>query len=300
MGLAVDNNKQYEKPSIPATIGGVLAGTFVKNISAVPQNFISPKLFDKMGKLSSNLSSDEFKQVEDSIAQALKKTGLDKKGVGIIKATAENSEEIAKIMVKECEANKLAKHLPKFIKDMVSTMYVSQASSGINAFYTFASKKIVLPEKNLILSAFHEAGHAMNANLSTFGKSLQSMRGLMALATPIALIALFKTKKAEGEKPKNKLDKATDFIKNNAGKLTFLCFTPMLLEEGLASIKGGKLAKELLNPELAKRVSKTNKLGFATYAATAALTSLGIYLGTKVKDAIAHKKAKESNSTKAS
>ena len=75
------------------------------------------------------------------------------------------------------------------------------------------------------------------------------------LALPIALIALLKTKKAEGEQPTGVVDKATDFIKNNAGKLTFATFIPTLIEEAMASIKGNKMAKELLNPQMAKKIA---------------------------------------------
>lgn len=135
----------------------------------------------------------------------------------------------------------------------------------------------------------------MNANLSKFGKILQKCRPMALLAIPVSLIALWKTKKAPGEEPKNGLDKTTTFIKNNAGKLTFLAFLPTLLEEGLASVKGNKLAKKLLNPELAKKVAKTNALGFSSYALLATLSGLGVYLGTKVKDAIASKKLVEQN-----
>ncbi|MDD3436331.1 MAG: hypothetical protein PHC64_04165, partial [Candidatus Gastranaerophilales bacterium] len=97
----------------------------------------------------------------------------------------------------------------------------------------------------------------------------------------------WKTKKAPNQEPKSTTDKTTTFIKENAGKLTFATFIPMLLEEGLASIKGNNFAKKVLSLELAKKVSKTNALGFLTYLGLTTLLSLGIYLGTKVKDAIA-------------
>lgn len=134
----------------------------------------------------------------------------------------------------------------------------------------------------------------MNANLSKIGKILQKNRALAMLSLPIALIALLKTKKAPNEEPKNKLDKITTFIKNNAGKLTFATFLPTIAEEGLATIKGNKLAKQLLDPELAKKVAKTNALGLSSYILLATLSAIGIHLGVKVKDAIAKPKiAKE-------
>lgn len=189
--------------------------------------------------------------------------------------------------------NFLIKHLPENFKKIVSNIMDGMVSSGSNALYTFKSKAIIMPEKDMVLAAFHEMGHAANSNLSKFGKLLQKCRPLMLLAGPIALIALFKSKKAPDEKPEGAVDKTTTFIKNNAGKLTFLSFIPMLLEEGMASIKGLKFAEKALSPELIKKVAKTNKLGFITYMGLALASSLGVYLGVKVKDAIAKPKPVE-------
>ena len=278
--------QQYKKPGAGAVIGGVLAGSTVNSLTSLSGQFVKSGIMNKTGKLNNLITADEFSQVEKAVSDTIKKSGLEAKGVGIIKATAENADEISRIMSKELDKTFL-KHLPKQVKEVVGSIYSSQVTSGENAFYSSTSKKIIMPEKKLGLALFHETGHAMNANLSKFGKILQKCRPMAMLMLPIAAIALYKTKKAPGEEPKNNLDKATTFIRNNAGKLTFAAFLPTLLEEGLASLKGNKVAKQLLSPELAKKVAKTNALGFSTYLLTAVLSSLGIYLGTKVKDAIA-------------
>ena len=156
-----------------------------------------------------------------------------------------------------------------------------------------ATKNIVMPEKGMELLSFHESGHAMNANLSKAGKFLQKCRPIGLLVYPIAMIALLKNKKAPEEEPKNVLDKATTFVKDNAGKLSFAAYLPLLIEEGLASAKGQKYAKKFLSPDLAKKVLKNNVLGFSTYFIVATLTALGTCLGTKVRDTVV------SNSSKA-
>ena len=106
------------------------------------------------------------------------------------------------------------------------------------------------------------------------------------------MIAILKTKKAEGEKPTSTLDKITTFVKDNAGKLTFASFLPLLFEEGLASIRAQKMAQSVFGKgsALASKVAKTNALGFASYVGLASLASLGIFLGAKVKDCIASRK----------
>ncbi len=288
------DNQQYKKPGVGACVGGVLVGSAVSTAVQYPAQVISPNLMKKMAKLSNDLTADEFTSIKDAFSKVVKNSGLSDKGVEIIRATAENSKEINEIMAKELENGFTSKIMPKSFKEFMGKTYSSMVKNGENAFYAFKSKKIVLPEgKQLALASFHEAGHAVNHTISKIGKILQKSRPLQKLAIPIALIALWKTKKAPGEEPKNGVDKATTFVKNNAGKLTFAAFLPTLLEEGLASFRGNKFAKQLLTPDLAKKVAKTNAFGFATYLAMAALSSLGIAAAVKVKDSIAKPKPVE-------
>ena len=60
--------------------------------------------------------------------------------------------------------------------------------------------------------------------------------------------------------------------------LTFATFLPIIIEEGVATLKGNKYAKRFLSPELAKKISHS---------------STGAYLGTKVKDSIASRKTSQ-------
>lgn len=283
------NNQEntYKNPGFGTILGGVAAGSVVNALVAAPAQLVAPKLMEKMADISRNLTDDEFKTVEKAITETIETSGLAKKGVGIIKATAENADEISKIMAKEMDSSSIMKVFPKNVKEIIGNVLHSMVQEGKNALYTFKSKKIIMPEKELSLALFHEAGHAANHNLSAIGRALQKCRKLSLLGMPIAMIAFWKTKKAPNQEPTTVTDKTTTFIKENAGKLTFLTFIPMLLEEGLASIKGNNFAKKILSPELAKKVSHSNALGFLTYIGMASFTSLGIYLGTKVKDSIA-------------
>lgn len=287
---STNEQNSYVKPSAGAVAGGVVVGSMANGAVKNVHKAISPKLLDQMTKISAGLTEDQFASVKTSVENTLTNTGLEKKGVQVIKANADNADEIIKIMTKEYDGSLITRFMPKSIKELLATTQGSMVSEGKNAFYAAQSKKVVLPEKGLALSAFHELGHAANANLSKFGKVLQKSRGLTALALPIFLIAMFKTKKQEGQQPTGKVDKATTFVKDNAGKLTFAAFLPMLLEEGLASVKGNGYAKELLSKDLAGKVAKTNALGFATYLGLAALSSLGVYLGVKIKDKIVSNK----------
>ncbi len=284
---------QYRKPGNIACIGGFLLGSTVANVYQLPHGLLSAKVLDKMTNISKSLTKDEFALIDEALNKAIGKKGLAAKGVSILRATSENSDEIAKIFQKELQSKKLLKILPKSLSNMIIKSVQSEFENGENACYTIVSKKIIMPEKKLGLVMFHEAGHALNANLGKVSKVLHKSKPLTILALPIAMIGLFKTKKASGEEPKGMVDKSTTFIKNNAGKLTFAAFLPTLLEEGMASIKGNKIAKELLETGLSRKIMKTNALGFTTYLARAIGSPVGIALGIKAKDAIAKKKQVE-------
>lgn len=288
-----NQEKTYKQPGVGAIIGGVLVGSTVKGFVSAPHKLVAQKLLDKMVDISGNLTDDEFKTVEKAIQDTIETPEFAQKSVSMIKAASENADKISEILSKEMNNNVLLKIFPEQIKKMAGEEYYSTVKRGENAFYLFKEKTIIAPGRKLSLALFHEVGHAANHNLSKIGKTLQKCKYLNILTFPISMIALWKTKKAPNQEPKSTADKATTFIKENAGKLTFATFIPVLLEEGLASIKGNNFAKKALSPELAKRVVKTNALGFLSYVGSAAFASLGIYIGTKVKDAIAKPKLVE-------
>lgn len=65
--------------------------------------------------------------------------------------------------------------------------------------------------------------------------------------------------------------------------------TPMLLEEGKATLNGNKWAKELLSPDNFKKVAKSNRYGYISYLATAASFALMAFVAKGVKDKFTNK-----------
>ena len=285
---------QEQKISTGRKICGYVAGSFVGTTVSNLSKPVSASCMNKLKEIGKALTDSEYGAVKNATSKLLKVTGLDKKGVSILSATAENSDAISKVLQKEFSGNIVTKLMPERIKKFLSAILTNTFTCAQNAAYTFKSKKLILPEgKKLSLAAFHEVGHAMNANLSTVGKLLQKIRPLSILAIPISIIALLKSPKKDGEKPQGIVDKTTTFVKNNAGKLTFLSFLPMLIEEGMASLKGNSLARKLLSPELASKVAKTNKIAYLTYLGTAIAAGLGVYIGTKIRDKICEQKTEK-------
>lgn len=273
----------YKKPSTGSVIGGFVAGTVVSTLATVPSTAASIKIINKMAQIST-LSDDEFNSVTKTIDKILKDSKLAEKGVEVLR-------------FKSTPPKNLWENILGLLNPIAGTQ------QGRNAFFTYNNvvniitkevlipKNIIgLPEREFSLPAFHEIGHAANNHLSKIGKALQKSRALSMVYLPfaISMIALSKIKKSPEQKPKGTMDKTTTFIENNAGKLTFLATLPMLIEEGMASIKGIKFAEKAgLPKELLAKVIKANKIAYLTYLGTALAASIGIYLGVKVKNAIA-------------
>lgn len=279
------NDYEYKKPSTGLCTLSCFAGIATANVLTQPvQKVIGSKAMDEL-KTMSRASADEYTQLENGTKQVLSDSGLDKKGVTILKNNLFNKQKIADII--KTEMDKRFKFFPEMYRKDKMQSTINMINSGQNAAYIPSGNAIIMPEKDLVLSTYHEIGHAANANFSKIGSILQKIRPMGYLVVPVSFIALIKTKKAPGEKSQSALGKTTDFIKENAGKLTFLGFMPILIEEAMASIKGEGFAKKVLSPELLKKVSKSNKIAYSTYLALATLSSVGIALGVRVKDAIA-------------
>ncbi len=293
------NDKKYIKPTTGAVIAGVVGGYATKGLASSVATSVSSSIcskeFNNITKALSEIDKNSLTKASKDVFESSK---LADKGVELIKAdfskTAEgtNKSLILDILKKEAD-NGVLKHYPQKIKDGMIKNYMSQIKKGQNAFFMPVTNKIVLPKSGCESAVFHEMGHAMNANLSKFGKYLQKCRPLAIMADVMFLIALLKTKKEKDEKPKGFVDKTTDFIKNNVGKLSFLAFVPAILEEGLASYKGEKLAKNFLSADLMKKVVKTNRVGLLSYTCFALVTALAARLGVQIRDEIAHKQPAE-------
>lgn len=222
----------------------------------------------------------------------------DAKISGIMSQEVKNSSRYKKIqkLITKLDAKKM---LPEGVKDgFESGMQLSGKSAllqfkmGSNAAFLPGTNNIMVPEKALNTSVFHEMGHGLNANFGKVSKCLQKMRGpAMAAAGIIGLVALTTKRKVEDTPDENtgKLEKGRHFIKKNAGKLSALAFAPVVAEEAIATIKGNKLAKGVLDSSLLKKVKLTNAMGLATYATAAIATGVATMLAVKAKDSIQSK-----------
>lgn len=279
----------------------------------------------------SDISNKDMIDLSIATQEGLKKSGLAQKGVkvfkvkesGVIEQMAQNvpvfkflksqyktkgiknDKKANKAVLEEVKQNKMINKIAKLLTKsemdessmykMASDQMLSQIKGGYNACYLPKANKVIIPDKHLQTSVFHELGHAMNANGSALTKALQKCRPL-AKYVPIAVLAislLNKTPKNEDNKKKNEsqniFKKVANGIKNHAGLISGLAMAPMVLEEGLASLRGQKLAKSLvkdgkLSKELFKRIKLTNLGGFASYTLVLIATAIACEVAIKVKD----------------
>ncbi len=186
---------------------------------------------------------------KDAFEKSLEVSGLDKKGVEIIPA--------------------------QYLNDM------SDVFCGQNAYYTPKRKTITINTDKISIAGFHEAGHALNDLKGKFGKILSKLRypGYVAAAW-MGFVAMFSR-----PKPKDAPKDVIDHIKDNCGKIAFACWLPTVLEEGMASYKGIKLARKTgLAEPLIKNMKKLYAKALLTYAGRATATGLAVGAASMIMD----------------
>ena len=188
--------------------------------------------------------------------------------------TANNVRRVADDMVRK---NNLDVHIG-YINDANKYAYaqrynlgghIEEVARGKNAFFVDKLKLAVAPERkpSLIL---HELGHAINAK-KPFTKSLQFIKHHTYFVPTALLLAngLFS----------NKNDGKKSFIERNAGILGFAAFLPTIAEEAIASLRGVKAAKKVLNNPASLNILKKNYLlALSTYI----LGGIGLGVASKM------------------
>ncbi len=285
------------KANISGAIGAAVTGAVAKNGVGIAG--IYPLC--NMLKLNKKLTEDQIEKTANAAKKAMETSGLSSKvilndyqHVPFYSQSTKNIKEGVDVGLTMNIDKKVATPLangqnaffvgkiPKHVKKAYSKLGIVENSVNVNL-------------KKLPLSSFHEIGHAINYNKSAFWKGMQKARGpLTILAGVLALIpAVTKNIKAkEGEeltgkqKFNNNLRKASPFLAAGA-------MLPMFAEEIMATVRGNGLAKKLLDPDLAKKVSKTNAWGAASYAIATLAVGISTFVAKKIKDSSDEKKSLE-------
>lgn len=270
--ITTDYGEQYQTPSGKKTTKAVMTGSLASVGVGLASMGITLPCMNKVGKIS---KSCDPCAVSRAVYDTFGGGALPAKGVKIINLN-ENSIYFSPL-----------ERFPKFIRNLLDPL--ESVINGKNAFYNPLSKKIYINLEKFGLLTFHEMGHAYNHNCSNFWKYIQKCRPVMRYtAVILALTALIKRPKADGEKPKSGFDKVTTFIKNNVGKLVALTAVPIVAEELMATYRGNKMAAKFLSSDMLKRAKSANRLGAITYIVSAVTAGLNAFAASKLRDKIAH------------
>lgn len=220
----------------------------------------------------------------------------DAKALGAIKEDMKSSRRFKKALsTVQNQPEQIKQTFEQKNNFMINVMSKIQAivfKTGNNACYLPNANKILTPDKTLQTSIFHEMGHALNNNGGRAMKLLQKARPLAKIVPSLILtVSLLNKRKTTDEKSESKVQNFFDTIKKNAGKLTLLAMLPMVTEEGIASLRGGKIAKNLmkqgkLSKGILNKVRLTNTFGFATYAIGALSAAFVAKCAVHTKDKI--------------
>lgn len=287
-----ENRTENNQPSAMRKVTGITVGAAIGLYPTVAtvKSILTPITDKRMIKNKKNMANvclpmDSFDTVKKLAEDIITKTGLKDKGVTLEVFTPES--------IKTSPLSESAT-LRQKMTDTINKNIEKQIANGLNACFRPKQNNIRINDKGFYSTVFHEIGHALNFNDSNFMRFLQKNRGKSMIATPIVavgglFVGLFHNKKSSKNK-NNEHKTMADFIHNNAGKLTFLAFLPVLLEEGMASIKGIKLAKPYLTEKQHKLHIRNLSIAYCSYLFTPIILGGAVALGIFVKDKIvAHK-----------
>ena len=237
----------------------------------------------------SQISEAENKALWDAAHDVFTTTNMSSKNISmkdLSKLDAEKfaNETVAKTSLKNKPRKKIWYYLFGETKSEKLRKHLKAVGEGNNACYIPWTKTVAINSEKMGFSAFHEMGHSLNHTGKGLGKHLHKSRHLAAAAVPFILAYGLLTNKKEDAPFVD--DKIGNFVKKNTGALMFACMIPTLMEEGLASIKGAKLAKPKLSKDLYNKMCKSYAKAWGTYAVGAAAIGLCGAFAVYIRDKI--------------
>lgn len=140
---------------------------------------------------------------------------------------------------------------------------------GENACFVYRKNIIFINEKKIINTVFHELGHAKSKQAPSLLLNLIAKKyGKYYPYLFLAALLVPKHKK-ENLNPSEKFDNK---VITAIPALTVLGGMPLLVEEAKASIYGKEFAKQVLKPELVKKVAKSYKKAYLSYLGVVTIT----------------------------
>ena len=181
------------------------------------------------------------------------------------------------------------------------TKIYTQLIHGTNAFYFPKSKKALLPLLSDKQEAvFHEFGHAITSTKTkNAGKIISFLRHKFQPKAIFAVLLLsaFSKNAEDADKKRGTVRKIIDIVKNNIMAISLAIYSPMLIDEGLASYRAvkflkGKVTAKQLNAIKSKSFTSWGSYGLKVIS-TALVLKFAVWVSDKIK--IAKQASKNKN-----
>ena len=202
----------------------------------------------------------------------------------------EMTKEIREKPFKYTTIDKIRKFL-HIGKEKGISYWLKVISDGANACFSNNYNEIWINKELRGVALFHELGHSINFNSKGTKKFIHNSKKLVPLFAPAILFAGLLTNKPKKENPQEqtKINKTANFLKKNCGYLTALFLAPIVIEEGLASYNGAKLAKKYLNKFDLERMERMNAKSLLSYISMAVTAGLAVKAAVMARDGIVNK-----------
>lgn len=309
MGISINTDTAKDKPlsvvkGIGAATASISAGAVTYGVAGMLSGKLSNKICEDITK-TAQINNELFKDaaikafrnenIFCTTADKALNTVLNMQSIPTIGNKKKQVDAFKVIMSKDKDiASKLNEKIDNFFGKTISKLntrkkdsgLVEQTKKGLNAM---TKKDFVFCDlRKMSMASFHEMGHAKNFRSKGLGKLLQGLQHPLVkkIAITTALLGvLLPPNKKEDKQNNSLLGKTSNFLKDNCVAISALATVPLLLEEGLASIKGAQIAKKVLTPDKLKIVNKTNGKAFLTYLIGATLLPLGVYVAKRTQEA---------------
>lgn len=285
-------------------VKAVFVSPFNKNAKTNLLNSLIPLELNEIRlDFKSKIKNPKILKAYETLNNSLEKLALiiiqpskkDKRAINLISQNLKNNNNdvVKNITNNIMQQQNITQDFAEMFADMTKNITASPAlfkakNNNISSYISY-SNTILIPDNKVKSSLFKEIGHALNKNSGALTKFIRLLKPLaLILPSYIALLSLLNKRKTneDNKNPNNKLQKMNDFIKKNAGKLTFLSVLPMIAEETLAVVKGNKIAKSLLNTKKYNTVKSSNLISLAITAGAGLIAVFGVHSAVKVKDNI--------------
>ena len=290
-----NNANQKTRNSIPGGVAGYFTATVLASELKDSLNWASAKI---VGNIKEDLrNSGDLPKIPAIADSYIEKNGLKDKGVKVIKYSlqkpaAEQKEAFEAIVG---GFNPLSKFLLKksveynkpFLSEMAMLLSYPKNLLNSSALYIPKNKTLLIKDKFTGIDVFKELELASKKSpVPVLQKRLKG--ALSALLTPVLIISVCsRNKNIDKTSPsssKTKKDKFTNFVRNNAGKISMAAMVPAMLININNSVRTANIAKKYATKSIAQAVYSTEAFNTVRMILFTLIIGISTAAGVEVKD----------------